>query len=268
MVRSQTKRAVQARKCRDTAREKRRINNVLAEYVRHKHANIYNECYELYKALKKKYPNLGPKCDLTKTTMFKRLIEKDLDTSSSSDEECSVAGNNFTATASNHSVPAVDSSDIFTATISNPAADSNANLTATTSEPIPVPADDSNANLTATTSEPIPVPAVDSNDILSETINEPVPAASIPVQHLHINYNSLGEIVENLIDEGEYVNMNALNNELLQDIINDLEHDESIHEILNDVHPMEQQEDVDEGIVLNLQNEVEELLGFDLEYDF
>ena len=284
MNKSQSKRAVQARRWRDTAREKRRINNVIAEYVQHKYKDVYNECYELYEALKKKYPNLGPKCDLTKTAMFKRLIEKDSDSSSSSDEEFSVAGDNFTTTT-NDPVPAVDTCDNFTTTTSDPvpAVDTCDNFTTTTSEPVPavdtcdnfttttsepVPAVDTSDNFTTTTGEP--VPAVDTSDNFTTTTSDPVPAASIPVHHLHINYNSLGEIVEELIDEGEYVNMNALHNELLDDIINDLERDESIQEILNDynVQPMEQEEDDDEGIGLNLENEIEELLDFDFEFDF
>ena len=236
MNKSQTRRAVQARRWRDSAREKRRMNNVIAEYVRYKHKNIYNDCYELYQALKKRYPNLGPKCDLTKTGMFKRLIRKDSDTSS--DEESSTVDNSAAPSTSTETVP--------------PAVDNSTAPSAST-ESVPPTVDNSTA------------PAIS-----NELVPDPVQAPLIPVQHLHVNYNSVGEITENLIQEGEYVNMNALNNEILNDLINDLERDENIQGLLNDINvqPMEQEEDVDEGIGLNLQNEVEELLGFDFEYDF
>ena len=84
--------------------------------------------------------------------------------------------------------------------------------------------------------------------------------ASIPVQHLHVNYNSLGEIVEELVDEGEYVNMRALQNELIDDIINDLEQDQNVQDLLNeyDAHPIEE----DEGIELSIESEIDELFDF------
>ena len=100
MDKSQSKRAIQARKWRDSAREKRRFNNIVFKYVRYKHVEIYNECLSLHESLKKKYPDLGPKKDLTKTPMFRRVIE-----SYSSDNE---DDNECTTSETVSAVPVVD----------------------------------------------------------------------------------------------------------------------------------------------------------------
>ena len=272
MNKSQTKRAVQARRWRDTARETRRMNKVIAEYVRYKYEDIYGECQELFQAIKKKYPNLGPKCDLTKTSMFRRLTQKDSD-SSSNDEESPPATDNFTVTAINNPVPTnsepvpAASSDVFTVTTMSdpvPVTDTTTADFTSTSEPVP-PTTSSDVFTDTTMSDPVPVTDTATDDFTA--VSEPVPpAAVIPVQHLHIHHNSLGEIVEELVNEGEYVNMNALHEELLADIVNDLERDENINEILNVYVPREQEED--EGIGLAIENEVEEHLNYDLEFDF
>ena len=261
MSKSQTKRAVQAWRWRDNARQKRRLNNVISEYVRHKHKNIYNDCYELYEALKKIYPDLGPKRDLTKTGMFKRLVRKNSD--SSSDEEVFTIDNSEPSTST---VPPVNDNSEPSALTVPPAVDNSVSSTST------VPSVVGNSEPSTSTvpsavvnSEPsistVP-PTGDNSPVIS---NEPVQAPLIPVQHLYVNYNSVGELAENLIQDWEYVNMNVLNNEILDDLINELEQDEHIQDLLNDINmqPFEQEEDIDEGIELNVENEAEELFDFD-----
>ena len=271
MDKSQSKRAIQARKWRDSAREKRRFNNVISEYVRYKHVEIYNECLSLYESLKKKYPDLAPKKDLTKTRMFRRIIES-YSSDTEDDNECTTSEavsavpvvDERTTSEAVSAVPAVDqctiSEAVFTFPVVNECTISEAVSTVpvvdecTISEAVSaVPATDE-----CTTSEA--VSAVPATDECTTSDAQHTPA-SIPVQHLHVNYNSLGEIVEELIDEGEYVNMRALQNELIDDIINDLEQDQNVQELLNDYDPQSMEED--EGIELNLESEIDELFDFD-----
>ena len=271
MVKSQSKRAVQARKYRDSAREKRRMNKVVAEYVQYKYVDIYNECSALYHSLKKKYPNLGQKCDLTKTPMFRRLTQNDSDTSSSNHEQHSTTEDSFSTSTTNEHDSTTDNfststcetvsvSEIFTTTTTNEPGPSVENFVSSISEPVP-----GAENLAdTTTNEPV---STVGDDFMAST-SEPLQPPVIPVQHLHINYNSVGELYEELVNEGEYVNINALNNNLLQDIVNELEHDEDINELLNNVQQVMEQEEIDEGIDLNVENEIEELLDFNVEYDF
>ena len=281
-----SKRAVQARKWRDNARETRRLNKVIAKYVQHKHKDIYVECQELFQAIKEKYPNLGPKCDLTKTRMFRRLTDTDNSSdceespagqksvpatsngvftlTTTSDPVTNTAADDFTA-ADTQSVPPAGSSQAFTdTTISDPVINTTPDdFTVADNQTVP-PTGSSHAFTTTTTSDPVINTATDDFTV-AETESVP-PDHLIPVQHMHIQYNSLGELVEEITNEGEYVNANSLRMDLLNDIVNDLEHDESINEILNDV-PMQQEED-DEGIGLVLENEVEDLLDFNVEFDF
>ena len=282
MKNSQSKRAIQARKWRDSARAKRRFNNIISEYVRYKHVEIYNECLSLYESLKKKYPDLAPKKDLTKTSMFRRIIES-YSSDTEDDNECTTseavsavpAVDECTTSEVVFTVPAVDECTTSEAVFTVPAVDECTTSEAvpavdecTTSEAVPaVPAVDE-----CTTSEAVSaVPAVDECTISEAVFTVPATdecttsdaqhtPALIPVQHLYVNYNSLGEIVEELVDEGEYVNMRALQNELIDDIINDLEQDQNVQELLNDYHPPSMEED--EGIELNVESEIDELFDF------
>ena len=74
MNNSQSKKAIQARKWRAKARDKRQLNYVVSSYTYYKYRSIYNEAYELFLNLKDKYPLLGPKCNLTKTPLFRRFV--------------------------------------------------------------------------------------------------------------------------------------------------------------------------------------------------
>ena len=65
---AQNKKAIDARRWRASATEKRRFNKVLNAYIHTKHNNIYQEVKQIYGRLGERYPN---KNDLTKTTEWK-----------------------------------------------------------------------------------------------------------------------------------------------------------------------------------------------------
>ena len=209
--------------------------------------------------------------------MFRRIIES-YSSDTEDDNECTTseavsavpAVDECTTSEVVFTVPAVDECTTSEAVFTVPAVDE-----CTTSEAVPavdecttseavsaVPAVDE-----CTTSEAVSaVPAVDECTISEAVFTVPATdecttsdaqhtPASIPVQHLYVNYNSLGEIVEELVDEGEYVNMRALQNELIDDIINDLEQDQNVQELLNDYDPPSMEED--EGIELNVESEID-----------
>ena len=73
MPKSQTKRAIEGRKWRVSAREKRRFNTVVAEYVRVKHKHIHEECCEFYNNVVGKY---SEKQKLTITEEFRTMLER------------------------------------------------------------------------------------------------------------------------------------------------------------------------------------------------
>ena len=71
-AKSQTKKAVDARRWRVSAKEKKRFNTVVTEYVHLKYHDVYDECCQLYQTLNKKHPDAS---NLAKTRTFKRIIE-------------------------------------------------------------------------------------------------------------------------------------------------------------------------------------------------
>ena len=249
MNKSQSKKAVQARRWRDSARETRRLNKIITEYVRFKYEDIYAECENLFQAIKDKYPNLGPKRDLTKTPMFRKIIQRD----SSDDEEpkgvCTITLRDVITKDNPTTTEAANESD------SSTTAEAIQPFSSTTAEAI--------QPVSSTTAESIqPVPSTTAEAI--QTVQPEI----IPVQHLHIYNDSFGETIEELCDEGEYVNMNSLSDNVVADIVNELQDDEELNEILNQYIPIEQEIEVDEGIGLALENEVQDLLNFDMEFDF
>ena len=249
MPKSQTKKAVQARNWREKARNKRQLNNVLASYVQFKYKSIYNECNELYLALKKKYPLLGPKCNLTKTPMFRRLVA----TIDSSDSEESSTEARNTSTPSSADSNATETISINPASIDNNATETN-----------PASIDNNATKTSPTLSEYNAIP--DHSEMI--TVNPTgVQPETIPVVHLHVGYNAYGELVDQLTNEGEYVNMHNVNDEDFNDVVRELERDDEIQRLLNEieVQPLEEPVDIDEGIELCIQNEDDD---FDSLFDF
>ena len=71
MPKSNSRRAIEGRKWRVSARQKRRLNTIVTEYVRLKHETIYEECLNLYNSIKKNY---SENQNLTKTEEFRELV--------------------------------------------------------------------------------------------------------------------------------------------------------------------------------------------------
>ena len=237
MAKNISKKAIKARKWRCKARDKRQFNNIVSCYVEHKYKAIYKECSNIYQSIKDKYPDIGPKCNLAKTTMFRRII---LQIDSSDDETETSASPAETATSASQAETATSASQAETATSASPA---ETETSASSAE-------------TATSASPAE----------TETSASPVQPQLIPVRHLHVGYNASGELVDQLTDEGEYININSINN-VFMDIVNELEQDDDIQQLLNNVeiHPLEEPVDMDEGIELGVPGEDDD---FNDIYDF
>ena len=67
-----SKRAIEGRNWRVTARRNRRINIVVSRYVELKHHDIYTKCKNFYDAVVGKYTNVQ---NLTKTEEFRQMVE-------------------------------------------------------------------------------------------------------------------------------------------------------------------------------------------------
>ena len=254
-----TKKAIQARKWRCKARDKRQLNNIIASYVEHKHKSIYNECYTIYQSIKDKYPNIGPKCNLAKTAMFRHMIQQ----FDSSDDEATTPASPATSTET--TTPASPATSTETATPASPATSTETATPASpaTSTETATPASPATSTETATPASPATSTETTTTPPSQPSFNEtsasasPVQQQIIPVRHLHIGYNALGEIVDQITDEGEYVNMDNVNNDVFMDIINELEQDNDVQRLLNnvEVQHLEDPLDMDEGIELGIAGE-------------
>ena len=67
-----SKRAIEGRNWRVSARQKRRLNTIISEYVRLTHQDIYNECKTFYISVVDKYTQ---KQNLTKTEEFRLMLK-------------------------------------------------------------------------------------------------------------------------------------------------------------------------------------------------
>ena len=239
-TRSQSRKAIEARRWRVNAKEKKRFNKLVTEYVRFKYHDIYDECHRLYKVLDEKHSESH---DLTKTRTFKRMIE-DL-----KDQSLSPAQDLIDEPVPNTSSPAPNESSSLPAqneSTSSPVQDLIDEPVPNTSSPAPNEFSSSPAQNESTSS---PVPNESSN-ILTEAIQETLAAH---------NYMNIDEIqnIDNVINE----------------IINDLEENDAVRNILDaavddavrDMFDDEQDQNEDEGIGLNLEEEI----FFDIEpFDF
>ena len=169
-----SEKAIQARKYRCRARDKRQLNNVIACYVEHKYKEIYNECNGIYQAIKEKYPDIGLKCDLTKTAMFRRIISQ----FDSSDDE-STTSTTTTVSSATLSTTTTAASPVTSATAASPATPTPASpvTSATAASPAtPTSASPVTSATAASPATPTPASPVTSD----ETVNTP-PETS-PVQ--------------------------------------------------------------------------------------
>ena len=231
---SQSKKAVEARRWRVNAKEKKRFNTVVAEYVHLKYNDIYNECSQLYQTLNEKYPDAA---NLTKTRTFKRMIEDHND-------------------ESNQVEPARDD-DV--ASVETDVAD----------EPVRDEVNDVTGVQTDVADEPVRDEVNDVAGVQVDVADEPVRDEVARAEPDNI----LSVAIQETLSGHGYGNINEIQNidNVIDDILNELEENDSVRDILNDavdvmahemfaeydvyVPPMDMDED--EGIVLNVEAEID-----------
>ena len=247
MPKKLSEKAIQARKYRCRARDKRQLDNVIACYVEHKYKEIYNECNGIYQVIKEKYPDIGLKCDLTKTAMFRRIISQfdssDDESTTSTTTTVSSATLSTTTTAASPAT-LTPASPVTSATAASPAT--------------PTPASPVTSATAASPATPTPAsPATSDETVNTPPETSPVQQQRIPVRHLYVGYNALGELVDQVTDEGEYVDMSNVDNDVFMDVIAELEEDNEIRDLLNNVEVQQLEEplDKDEGIELGIAGE-------------
>ena len=253
--RSQSKKAVEARRWRISAKEKRRFNTLVTEYVQFKHHDIYNECYQLYNTLNEKHPDAG---NLTKTRTFKRMIEDHKDESVPNETTSSSVGEDF-VDESNPNETALSSVEGDFVDESNP----NGTALSSVEEDF---VDESNPNepnpneTTLSTVEDF----VDESNPNETTLSSVGDIVDEPVRNESDNILSLA--IQETLAAHDYANINEIENvdDFINEIINDLEENDAVRGMLADdddeyVQPQYQYED--EGIGLNLEDE----LMFDIE---
>ena len=72
MVKALSKRAIEGRKWRICAREKRRLNTIVTRYIEEKHSDIYERCKRFYNDVVDRYSTVQ---NLTKTKEFRFFLE-------------------------------------------------------------------------------------------------------------------------------------------------------------------------------------------------
>ena len=231
MPKSQTKRAIQARKWRVSARGKRRFNTIVTEYVRLKHKEIYEECSNLYESIVENY---SPNLNLTKTKEFRELlgdyIQSDevgeLHVSSGEEDEPGIA-NNVVETAAEE--------NIIEPTV---------------------------ANIETAAEENIIQPAVQ-DEVLSIGDTYVEPGLIMNNYIVEPQADVLAEVINDTIgDINEYENINGMRDidAIVNEIVNDLEDVEP--------HIFAQPTAEDEGIGLNFEDEADyEPYDFDIDMD-
>ena len=224
---SLTKRAIDTRRCRATATEKRRFNKVLNGYIHTKHSDIYDEVNQMYNSLNEKYPT---KQDLTKTKEWKtwqltnseewKLWKKNTHTSaeSSDDKEQSTTATE-PATSDDEGEQSTRATESATTAVSGPA------ITTTTMASGP-----------ATVSGP--ATGESGENVIEMAVEE----------LFHDN-------PENDINFDDFINrMNV--DDVINDIMRDLQQDRDLQNILDDDFVQPQYMDEDEGIGLNIETEL------------
>ena len=80
---SQSKRAIEGRRWRIHAREKRRLNTVIAKYIEEKHNDLHTKCVNFYDSVVGKYSQVQ---DLSKTYEFRNLLAAETQVSEQQDQ--------------------------------------------------------------------------------------------------------------------------------------------------------------------------------------
>ena len=231
-----------------SAREKRRLNTIVTEYVRLKHTTIYEECSNLYNSIVKNY---SENQNLTKTREFRELIGD----YTQADE------------------PRVSSNEV-----DEPAADEPAK---TVHEP--ANNDDEPANKAAhdeAVHDEAVHEAVHDEAVHDEAVHEAVHDETVHDEAVHDEATSIGDtyveyglIMNNyIIHQQTDILTEAMNETIGDDSIDRTEDmDTIVNEIINELEAVEP--DIflpsaaeDEGIGLNVEDEVDDLF-YDLDID-
>ena len=235
--------AVKARERRKNEREVKLFNDTLKEYVSTKYDSIFDEYSSFYSSLKSKHPTAK---SLLKTSTFKRWKRSVIKQSFQEEVD------------SNQTESSVETSEVNEDELRVEASEANNNLVSEdddlTSEASEgescVETSEANNNLTSKVNEgedDIPVHGDDNvSDILSTVIEETL-----------VNHN--------IVDITEFENVDNI----IEDIITDLERNETVREILEPFIDMIQPENNDdEGIALDYQTELDAILEpFDYELE-
>ena len=236
---SQTKKSKAARQWRCTTRQRKRFDGTLKEFIKVKYNAIFDEYVEFYNLLDKKYPNMR---ELSKTRMFKKWAKtvREEQTTESGSEGSQVEG-------SVEVQPCLDSCQDEAAP--NQLVDQ-----------LDISYQD----------EAAPDQLINQQasqlDILSVALQEAL-SGVIPVrdQEAVLDDNNVVEDIISELEQDEAIQ--AILDPVIDDIMNG--HDDEIHDILNN-HNNEVNQDDDEGIGLNLVDEIEfdiEPLDYNLEVD-
>ena len=236
---SQTKRAISARESRVKGREKRRFNAILNDYVHTKYNNVYSEAREMYKSLNEKYP---AKHNLTKTKEWKLWKRNMRTTEETSDEEQATT---TTVDEEQTTTTAVDKEQTTT--------------TAVDEEQTTTAADEEQTTTTAVDEEQTTT-AVDEEQTTTAADEEQTTTAAEPATNGNENRNVLEIAMDEPMDEPIPENVMELDN-IINGIMQELQQDEDLLNILNnDDYVQAHYADEDEGIGLNVEIELEDIV--------
>ena len=278
---AQNKRAIDARRWRASATERRRFSKVLEAYIQTKHDDIYQQVKRMYDNLNEKYPT---KHDLTKTREWKTWVstctkewktwKKNAhapDTSDeSSDEETIMIQPEATTVVETTTTAETTTETAVETTMIQPEATTGVETTTTAEtttetvvETTMIQAEATTVVETTTTAETTAETAVETttatatesaiemeehiseNELLEQPINE-------IIQEMHQD-----EDLENYLNNDDYVRGDNIINEIIQE----LQQDEELRNYLNnDDYVQPHYADEDEGIDLNVELELEEII--------
>ena len=213
---------------REKLKEERRFNKVVNKYLKIKYEGIYEECCEFYRDLKQKNPQVK---DLTKTTRFKKWVRKqqnERDDDDDDDEPITLV--TYKLSPGEETATATSFEQILQNDERNNGEQQQQDHSEGNAE-----------GETATSFE-----QQQDHDIIEQIINE-----------LGINQD-----VHNILNEPLQQDQDRA---AIDSIINELELD---HELYNALNVPPQDYGDDEGIGLNLEDEIEDPFDFSLEVDF
>ena len=236
---SQSNRAINERRRRVIQRERRRRASFVHDYVRIKYATIYNECNSFYQELSEKYPE---KLDFTKTKEYRRWEGRIKDGMQSKSVVESITLE-----------PYIALEDIL-----NKLTTTTGNVGQSVTENIPEPTPDIVAE-TITREEDIAAESISTQSEQSVTENIPEPTPDIVAETITTSGN-----FEQSVNETEPSILQIAAQELLPDSPITIENiDRIIDEIIHDLEQDEQVRD----LVGNLQQDIEEDEGIEINID-